>query len=58
MKKFLFLLALLPSFLLAQGPPPPCPFVNTTFPVNTDFELNSLTTTQINLLSRIQALEN
>ena len=47
MKKFLFLLALLPSFLLAQGPPPPCPFVNTTFPVNTDFELNSLTTTPI-----------
>ena len=43
MKKFLFLLLLIPTFVLAQpgpppGPPPPCPWVNNSFPEVTHFD--------------------
>ena len=43
MKKILVLLTFLPIFLLAQpgppqGPPPPCPWVNTNFPEVTHFD--------------------
>ena len=42
MKKILFILLIIPSFLLAQGPPqgppPPCPWVNNNFPEITHFD--------------------
>ena len=39
MKKLLLFIILLPTFLLAQpGPPPPCPWVNNSFPEVTHFD--------------------